>query len=110
MSTRELGFTFFPLLFTISIEWLIFFIATREKLLKTIGFIVLMNMISWPIATLLFWNWPSEIYWIELLVVAMETVLISIFWKYKWLKSGLLSIGLNAASYFIGILIFQWAF
>jgi glucose-6-phosphate-specific signal transduction histidine kinase len=104
---RELISVFSPLLFTISIEWILFFFISREKILKTIGFVILMNMISWPIATLLYWNWPNEIYWIELLVVLIETFLIGIYWKYKWLKSASLSLIMNSASYFIGILIFQ---
>ena len=104
---RELLIVFLPLLFTISIEWIVFISITREKIGKTIVFAIIMNMISWPIATLLYWNWPNEIYWIELLVVAIESILISIYWKYKFLKAGLLSFSLNAASYFIGILVFK---
>ena len=107
MTAREISIVFSPLLFTITIEWVIFFLSMREKIGKTIGFIILMNIISWPIATLLYWNWPDQIWWIELLVVIIETVLISFYWNFKWLKSGLLSLAMNSASDFIGILIFQ---
>jgi hypothetical protein len=107
MTIPEFALVFYPLFFTIAIEWVIFFLITREKISKTIGFIILMNMISWPVATLLYWKWPLEIYWIEVLVVAIEFFLIAIYWKFKWLKSGLLSLLMNSASYFIGILIFQ---
>ena len=65
---------FLPLLFTIAIEWLVFCVARRGNALRSAGFVLLMNLMTWPLATLMFWNWPSQILWIELLVVAAESV------------------------------------
>ncbi len=98
---------FLPLLFTIAMEWVVFVVATRRNVLGAAAFVVLMNTMTWPVATLLYWHWPAQILWIELLVVAAESLIIAIYWGFPPLKSGWLSLAMNAASYFIGIVVLR---
>lgn len=107
MTAEDWLAVFLPLLFTITVEWVVCFIATSGNALKTAGFVLLTNLITWPVATLMFWHWPSQILWIELLVAVAETVLIAIYWGFNPRKSGSLSLAMNASSYFIGIWVFR---
>ena len=107
MTVEDWRGVFLPLLFTVTIEWVLFIVATREGVLQAAGFVLLTNLITWPVATLLNWSWPAQITMIELLVLAVESLLIATYWRYHWLKSGVLSLTMNSASYLIGRLIFQ---
>lgn len=87
---------------TVLLEWPVFALLSRLGFKKTGLFMLLMNMISWPIAIILYNYAELNIWLVELLVVAMETVIIFIHWRWSWPKALLFAFLINAASYFIG--------
>ncbi|MGL4597866.1 MAG: hypothetical protein ACRCYO_10065 [Bacteroidia bacterium] len=90
---------------TLFLEWPVFVLLTKKSWRETALFMLLMNLVTWPIATVLYNTTTISIWWIELGVFLAETVLVAMHWKFSWGKSALLALLMNASSWGIGSLI-----
>ncbi|TND09839.1 MAG: Uncharacterized protein FD123_963 [Bacteroidetes bacterium] len=93
---------FIAFVLTFSIEWPVFALITGQGFKKTFVFMLLMNLVSWPIAMILFGYLSVHIVWVELFVLAAETLILFYHWRFPWWKALLFATIINAASFFIG--------
>lgn len=89
-------------LLTLFIEWPLFALLSRQGFAKTFYFMLLMNLLSWPLAMILFRYLDLNIWFVEFFVLALETYVLHAAWKYAFGKSLLFAFILNAASFLIG--------
>jgi|GEM_PF-2055853 len=87
---------------TFLIEWPLFALLSRKGFRRTAFFLLLMNLVSWPLLAVAHNYTEIHILWLELGVVLLETFIIFISWRFAWWKCFLLALTINAASYFIG--------
>ncbi|GAB3310118.1 hypothetical protein [Hymenobacter tenuis] len=85
------------------IEWLLFLLFERRGLARTAGFIFLINLFTWPLCQLLYWHFPAYLPAIELGVVAAEAGLMAYYFRWTWVRAGLVATALNTLSYFAGL-------
>ncbi len=90
---------------TLLLEGPVFVLLTKKTFRETAVIILLMNLVTWPIATVLYNTTTISIWWIELGVFLAETVLVAIHWKFNWGKSAWIALLMNASSWGIGSLI-----
>lgn len=89
---------------TFLIELIIFYIFLRRDYIKTAGYVLLINLFSWPLANL-FYNSFNHLLVVELGVFIVEGFLIMLLFEFSWKKSFLLSLVANFISAFVGLLI-----
>lgn len=88
---------------TFIIEFLIIWTLFRKDILKIAGYVFLMNLFSWPLANLLFDVYSNFIV-IEISVVLIESVLIMLLFKKRYLKSLGISLLVNFVSAVAGLI------
>ena len=98
------------LILTILLEGIIYFIWFRKDYLKTLHYCLLINLFTVPLANILYGLTliHSETFWIffiEFVVILVESVLIAIMFRNKWWKGLILSIVANVISAVLGLIL-----
>jgi len=87
------------------LEFVVVYLFLKKDFLKVLGFVLLINLFTWPIANLLYgFNW--NVYLIEIGVVIVEGFLIMELFKIDSKKSLLISFVANLISFLIGLTFF----
>lgn len=96
---------FFALGVTIVVEWGIYALSLRRRLVLLLGLSLLLNCLTNPAANLLYSLYP-RIWLVELLVIAAETPLLRWLIPIGWGRAAALSLAANLVSFGSGLLIF----
>ena len=94
------------LIVTILIEFFIYSLFLRKNYLKLLGYSILINGLTNPLANL-FFNGAGLVLLIEILVFVVEIFLIKYLFRIKYLKAILISFIANLISFLIGFFIFS---
>ena len=94
------------LIVTILIEFFIYSLFLRKNYLKLLGYSILINGLTNPLANLIF-NMAGLVLLIEILVFVVEIFLIKYLFRIKYLKAILISFIANLISFLIGFFIFS---
>jgi len=97
---------FLALAITIIIEFTIYWIIIRKKLLNLFFYSVLINSLTLPIANYGYSHIFNNFYVMELLVIFAESVLIFLLAKKTYTRSLLISFIANFITAMLGLLIF----
>ncbi|MFC1640962.1 hypothetical protein ACFL2D_02855 [Patescibacteria group bacterium] len=89
---------------TIVLEFLVLLAFLRKSPLKLLGIIVLINVVTVPIANLMYTAF-GQLLLIELAVFAVEIPFIALLAKTKWVKAILISLVANGLTAAVGLLI-----
>jgi hypothetical protein len=87
---------------TFFIEAIVIWIFIRGRFKEVILYSFLINLFTWPLANL-FYGITFAIYFVEISVVLVESILIMLLLKVKFAKSLLISFLANLASFLIGL-------
>lgn len=91
--------------FTVITEWLLFSLVSRYALKLTFVFILLLNLVTWPVIT---WLWNSTsipLPLLELGVWLVETIIVRIHWFWSWQRALVAAFLINAGSWGLGTLV-----
>ena len=91
-------------IFTFIIEYIIVLAFLRKQPLKTAGFVLLVNLFSWPIANF-FYGFYNNLLIIEIGVVIVESFLLMYLFELNYRKSILIAFVSNLASFLAGYLL-----
>jgi len=75
---------------TFFIEFIIILLILKKDLKKILFYVFLINLFTWPLANLAF-SYSLNFYFIELIVILVESILITLLLKLKYVKSLLIS-------------------
>lgn len=95
---------FFYLATTIILEFIVYFIAVRKNVLSLLGYCVLINLVTWPLANLLY-SIVGLFFIIEIGVLVAESVLIKYLLNISWKKAIIISFIANLITAIIGLII-----
>lgn len=94
----------FYLLVTIAIEFTVYFITIKKEVLSLFAFCLLINLVTWPWANMLYGIWM--LFWIiEIGVFVLESILIKYLFEINWKKAIFISLVANTISATIGFFI-----
>ncbi len=92
----------FSFILTIFIEFIIARLFFKKEYFKLFSYVFLMNLFTWPIASLLFNNYSSLLY-IEIGIILVEWILIKLLLEMKYSKSLLISFLMNIVGFVASI-------
>ena len=95
---------FIPLLLTIIIEFVIFWLIIKNKPTKLFFYSIIINLFTQPFGTYLYQNTLISFYLVELLIIIIESVLISLLFEIKYKKAILISVLANITTALISFL------
>ena len=98
------------ILLTIILEIIVYFIWFRKEYSKTLGYCVLINLLTVPLANFFYGFFSASknivgLLGIEIVVFLIEFVLIMFLFKMKWWKALILSFVANVFSFILGLFI-----
>ena len=93
---------FYNFLITFILELIIFYVFIRKNYFKTLCYVLLINLFTWPIANFIYSVWQN-IFIIEIGVFIIEGILIMLMFELKWRKAFLISFITNLISFLGGI-------
>ena len=96
--------------FTVFCEWLLFSAFSRYALKITLFFIVLLNLVTWPVISWLYSTTTIPLWQLETGVWLVETVIITIHWQWPLWRGALMALLINAGSWGIGSVLEQLIF
>ena len=96
-------FKYFLLTLLLELPWVL--VAYRSQLGKVIVVTILLNLLTWPILTLLYKDTNIPVLIMELCVAIIEGIGYKIFFNGKWSKALLVSFLANGFSFSVGLLI-----
>jgi len=92
-------------LLTIILELIVVFLFLRKDYIKTVIYVFLINLFTWPIANLIY-GMGLNYYAVEAGIVLVESVLFIVLFKMSSRKALLISLVANFVSAFAGRIIF----
>lgn len=95
----------YALFFTILFEFVIYSIAVRKNYGKLFVYAILINLVTWPLANLLY-AYFGMFFLIEFLVVLAEIFLIKKLLEVSWIKALVISLIANLITMFFGIVFY----
>jgi|SRR3989344_6139847 len=95
----------FPLLLTIIVEFIIFWLIIKDKPTKLFFYSFIINSFTQPLGIFLYQNALINFYIAELLIFILESFLISLLFKIKYKKAFLISFLANIVTALIGFLL-----
>ncbi|MCU0432936.1 MAG: hypothetical protein MUC87_05730 [Bacteroidia bacterium] len=90
--------------FTVISEWILFSAFSRYALRITLFFIVLLNLVTWPVISFLYSTTDYPLWLMEIGVCLVETIIITIHWYWKWWRGAAAALLINAGSWGLGSL------
>ncbi|MCX6817612.1 MAG: hypothetical protein NTU57_02020 [Candidatus Aenigmarchaeota archaeon] len=93
------------LLVTITVEYLVWLLLVRKKPLKLLLYAVLVNCVTWPLATFVYYSVFPQYFLLETLVFITEIVLLKLLLQIRMKKAVLLSFAANFVTALIGFVI-----
>ncbi|MCA6362864.1 MAG: hypothetical protein IM638_07475 [Bacteroidetes bacterium] len=88
--------------FTVFSEWLLFSGFSRYALKLTLFFIVLLNLVTWPVINWLYATTAIPLWQLETGVWLVESVIITIHWQWPLWRGAVAALLINAGSWGIG--------
>jgi hypothetical protein len=95
---------FIVLLLTIFLEFIVYLLFLKENYLSLLGYSVLINCFTNPLSNIAFLLGVNLIL-IEVLVVLLETILLSYLLRLNWKKSIIISFIANLLSFMVGFVL-----
>lgn len=93
------------LIITILIEWGVVYFFIRKDLLRLFLYVLLINSFTLPIATYFYQNILNNLFFIECMVLFVESFLIMWLLEIKYKKALLISFVANFITFLIGLVI-----
>jgi len=93
------------LLATIAIEYLVLLVFLKKEPLKLLLYSVLVNCVTWPLATFLYYSIFPQFLLLEIIVLLVEMILLKLLLQIKIGKALLLSFATNFVTALIGFVI-----
>jgi hypothetical protein len=90
--------------FTVISEWILFSAFSRYALKITLFFIVLLNLVTWPVISWLYATTTIPLWQLETGVWITETAIITIHWQWPLWRGALGALLINAGSWGLGSL------
>ena len=95
----------FGLVSTILVEFVVVVLFLRKDFLRVGGFVLLINLFTWPIVNFLFGVFGMGLlFWLEIGVVIVESFLIMFLFEKKYWQALVISFVANLASFTFGLL------
>ena len=88
---------------TIIIEFLIIYLITKFEWKELLKYVVLINLVTWPWAVIIY-IFGANFYLVELSVILVESILLMLLLRKKYVYALLLSLVANVVTAAIGLL------
>ncbi|MDP3065154.1 MAG: hypothetical protein Q8N08_00265 [Methanobacteriaceae archaeon] len=88
---------------TVVVEATLWWIILRDKPLKIVGYAVLINFLTLPLAQFTYFYLLNNLFFLEVVVVLVESLLIMLLFQIKYPKALYVSILANLASAVLGL-------
>jgi hypothetical protein len=96
--------SFFYLIITILVEFIVYIIAIRKKAISLLEYCILINLVTWPLANIFYSSFGM--FWIiEISVFIIESILIKYLLNINWRKAIIISFIANLITALIGLII-----
>ena len=95
---------YFLLTLLLELPWVL--VAYRSQLGKVFIITILLNLLTWPLATFLYHNTNIPLLILEVCLTIIEGIGFKIFFDGKWSKALLVSFLANGFSFSVGLLIY----
>ncbi len=97
---------FIAFLITVIVEFFVFWLVIREYPLKLLFYSIIINLLTFPLANYAFQELINSLFFIEVLVVVVESILVLLLFRVSYSKALVISAVANAATTLLGYMLF----
>jgi hypothetical protein len=98
-------FAIYTIIPTIILEFVVYSLFVRKKYLELLGYAVLINCFTWPLAALVLGYFMNLFWIVEFFMFLVEIPLIKLLTKVSWWKALIISLVANLITILAGLFI-----